>query len=353
MSAHERRQALRDAFLRILAMAKGAAALCICGDLYEHEHVTADTENMLVAKLAEIDCPVLLLPGNHDPYMPGSVYQRAEWPTNVHVFTTSEPERFDLTDELAIWGIAYTTRELGPEVVRNFRVPDDGRTHLLMLHGSLIDGFPEAGSDHLPVTSQELDATGADFVMLGHYHRAGIHDSVCYPGSPEPLTWGETGEHAVNVLTVDASGAHPDLHPINRLSFDSLELDVTGATSSTDVEERVRDSIADRSDAGLTLRLVLTGEIDKGCELHPDDVAERCGAGVADLVVEDDTIPAYDLDEIAREPTARGRFVAALLARAQQQPEEKQLAEQAARAGLRALEGRRDLVSLAGAESGL
>src|SRR3954471_19429572 len=79
-SAAARRQALRDAFLRIVERARTCDALVVAGDLYEHEHVTGDTANMLVHAFASLECRVLLLPGNHDPHLPGSVYERAPWP---------------------------------------------------------------------------------------------------------------------------------------------------------------------------------------------------------------------------------------------------------------------------------
>ncbi len=46
-SASARRSALRDAFVRIVERARTCDALVIAGDLYEHEHVTGDTANML------------------------------------------------------------------------------------------------------------------------------------------------------------------------------------------------------------------------------------------------------------------------------------------------------------------
>ena len=140
LGAAKRRHDLVDALAQILDLARehDAMALCIAGDLYEHEHVTADTEATLVSKFRELDRPVLLLPGNHDPYLPGSVYQRADWPENVHVFTSSEPEPYEIDGDTVVWGVAYTGRELREETLLSFRAPKDGRQHLLLLHASLI-----------------------------------------------------------------------------------------------------------------------------------------------------------------------------------------------------------------------
>ena len=353
LTGRERRNALHDAFFRIVDLARTADALCIAGDLYEHEHVTGDTENMLVSKLGELPCPVLLLPGNHDPHLPGSLYERAAWPDNVHVFRTLRPEPFELSREVVVWGIAYTARELRPDIVRSFRAPGDGRVHLLLLHGSLVGSFLGAESDHLPVTDDELAQTGAAFVMLGHFHGGIVRGNACYPGSPEPFNWGERGLHGVNLLTIDAADVRSDLRPINKLSFDELELDVTGATSGAVVEEQIRKNIETKIDPGRTLRVVLTGEIDQMCEINSLELGERCEEGFADVLVDDRTVPAFNLQEIALEQTVRGRFVSALLKRAEENPDESARALAAARTGLRALDGRTDLVGLAIDRGGL
>jgi DNA repair exonuclease SbcCD nuclease subunit len=346
MTGRDRRRRLWEALSRIVDLAQEADALCIAGDLYEHEHITRDTQQGLVHLFGDLECPVLLLPGNHDPYVPGSVYERTDWPANVHVFGRSEPELVELTDDIVVWGIAYTGRELRPEVVRRFRAPNDGRTHLLLLHASVIGGFVGAEGDHCPVTTEELAATGAHFVMLGHHHAGRSFEQACYPGSPEPLGWGERGLHAVNRLGVGEGRVASELQPINRLSFEERELDVTGFASSAEVEQSLRAKLAGLANSGRSVRVVLRGETAPTCEVRADQLTARCGEGLAGLDLRDETVIAFDLEAIAEEETVRGRFVRDLLERANGQFEDETLYLDAARAGLRALNGdRRALVA--------
>ncbi len=83
---------------------------------------------------------------------------------------------------------------------------------------------------------------------------------------------------------------------------------------------------------------MLTGEIEPGCEIDVRSISERCGAGLTELAVIDRTVPAYDLDAIARERSVRGRFVARL--RHSGDP----AAHEAILAGLRALDGRAEVI---------
>jgi DNA repair protein SbcD/Mre11 len=345
-SAAARRQALRDAFLRIVERARTCDALVVAGDLYEHEHVTGDTANMLVHAFESLECRVLLLPGNHDPHLPGSVYERMRWPANVHVFRRSEPEAVELADGLVLWGVAYTGRELDPAIVRRLRLPCDGRRHLLVLHAAVSSAFATADAGHCPLTPAELDATGADSVLLGHFHRGAIEGVACYPGSPEPLTAGERGMHAVQILELDESGIHRALEPIARLSFEELEIDISGTASAAELEHRLAGEITPRRDAGRTLSATLVGEIDPVCEVHTAELGRRLGDGFAAIAIRDETQPAIDLEALAEQPTVEGRFALRMLTCAADEPARGDLYLDAARAGLRALAGQREPVDV-------
>jgi len=344
-AARRRRLALRDALERVVEQAREADALCIAGDLYEHEHVSDDTQSMLVRAFGSLGRPVLLAPGNHDPHLPGSVYARAPWTPNVHVFRSPSPEPVSVGDGVVVWGLGYVARELDPAVIRRFRVPADGRRHLLLVHASLVgdgQGAPGADAGHCPVTRAELDATGADAVLLGHFHAGRVSGRACYPGSPEPLTWGEReGMHGVNRVHACADGVRHDLTMVNRLRFSELELDVTGAGSGAEVERLVFDALPPGDD-GLSVRVALVGAVAAGCELRPEELSERCADGLLELSVVDRTAPAVDLDGLATEPSVRGRFVAALLERARLEPAGAERYLAAAHAGLAALDGGSD-----------
>ena len=66
-------------------------------------------------------------------------------------------------------------------------------------------------ADYRPVTRTQLQSTGAAYVMLGHFHDGRGDGFLCYPGSPEPLDWGERSggqaqAGAEVVVTVKDSG---------------------------------------------------------------------------------------------------------------------------------------------------
>ncbi len=120
-----RRAELRDALERALTLGAdhGVEAVCIAGDVYEHDYVREDTVAFLRDLLAAAAVPVLVTPGNHDPYLPGSVWERTQWPANVHIFSDDRIEPCALAGGLTVWGAAFTARHCSTNAVEGWRAP--------------------------------------------------------------------------------------------------------------------------------------------------------------------------------------------------------------------------------------
>ena len=86
---NRRRQALRRVFERILTRAQAwpADAVLIAGDLYDHRRISRDTIAFLREQFERIrPIPILIAPGNRDPFTPASPYASEAWPANVFIF---------------------------------------------------------------------------------------------------------------------------------------------------------------------------------------------------------------------------------------------------------------------------
>lgn len=336
---NRRRAQLRDALVRALGLAseRRVDAICLAGDVYEHETVRQDTAAFLASRLADAGVPVLVAPGNHDPHLPGSVWARTAWPGNVHVFSDDRLEPFELPGA-TVWGAAFTARLCSTNCLSGWRAPAGGGPHLLLLHGALTGEQWADEPAHRRITRAQLESSGVAYAMLGHFHQGRADTLLCYPGSPEPLGFGEReGSHGAAILEVSDAGVECELVSLARRVYAAQTVRVDGATSADQVEAAVVKATAGH--AGHVLELTLEGEVDPGCEIAPAVLEERCGEGLEDLRVRDATRPAYDLAAIAREPSVRGRFVARLIDSPQP------YAREALLAGLRAMDGRRDMVA--------
>lgn len=345
--ARRRRQGLRDALERVIAVADevGADVLLCGGDLYEHERVTPDTAAFLRRTLGDAGRPVVVAPGNHDWFGPTSVYAQVAWPPNVHVFTEARLRPLELADGLTLWGAAHLAPANTSGFLEHFAV-DRGGVHLALFHGSERSSLVFEGDGkrpHAPFDADQVDRAGIQHAFLGHYHRPRDATHHTYPGNPEPLTFGEDGRRGAVVAEVAGDGSvRRERRSVAVTAVHDLHVDVDGCTSL----QEVRDLVAERV-AGLdgVARLTLGGELAPTVDLRPEtdlalDALPAGASGLDALLVRPGRLTvAYEIDAIAAEPTVRGQFVRDVLEADLGDDERRRVLA----AGLRALDGRDDL----------
>ncbi len=340
--ATKRRWELRDALRRIvdLAIERQCNVITVGGDLYEHDRVTADTRNFLVDQFGRFPGRVLVAPGNHDPYKPDSLYHRTDWPTNVHIFQSMawQPVEFE---GVTFWGVGHTGPAIRDNLLRELRT-DPNSISVALLHGSDMRAVPDGKQTHAPFDPADVDACGARFVLLGHYHRMRVwpeKEPRCgYPGSPEPLDFGEEGTHYVLEVIIEEASVGVEALPVNSVCY-RVERVYVGAMSSSD---EVRDAIVRLAGAsGRTddiLRVVLEGQVEPEIEIDAAALLNVTAECFRYLDVVDGTVPAFDLVMLGEERTTRGAFVRKLVKRIDgaATDEERARLENALRYGLQA-----------------
>jgi DNA repair exonuclease SbcCD nuclease subunit len=338
--AATRREELRAAVRRFVDLALDSAAdiVTIGGDLYEHDRATLDTGNFLRQQFERLGAvPVLIAPGNHDPYAPDSLYRRVEWPANVTLFREPRFTPVDVLPGLTIWGAGHDGPALRRNLLEGFRVQGPGR-HLLLFHGSDLGAVPAGKTVHCPFRAEDIGVSGADFALLGHYHGPRLHRGpsplFAYPGSPEPLDFSEEGPHGVLRLDVSESGVQAELVEAGKVSYRTREIDVAGVTSS----DELRSAIADIPGGGI-VRVVISGQLQPDVDINVEALYATCAELFDFLEIVDRTEPGHDLDQLAEESTTKGMFVRLMRSRIDRLSDaEREVAEEALALGLRAFD---------------
>jgi DNA repair exonuclease SbcCD nuclease subunit len=339
--AKERRAEVFATFRRCLGIARerDADLVTIGGDLWEDENVTLDTRRSVAHELGLLGLPVVMISGNHDPLIPGGNYARTSWPANVHLFSMSSPSEHKIGG-VSLWGLSWGAEPLVADFLAAFRAPHDEGRQVLLIHGTAQSVGVAFEGAHCPFAPSAARSAGFDLVLAGHIHQASYNEGVVYPGSPEPLGWGETGRHCCALVHLGPDGVDVDLIDVNARSYKTVDVDCDDAGSSAEIGTRIDAAIAALEAPHTTcLRVRLTGTIDAACEVDVVQLQRDRGVHVSVLALEDHTHAAWDLDALARSPTADGRFVAKLkvLIDAATDPAEREVAELALDAGLRAM----------------
>jgi DNA repair exonuclease SbcCD nuclease subunit len=311
-----RRAALAEAFVRIIDLARecGADALTFGGDLYEAQRAGPQTARFLFEHFARFGKPIYIAPGNHDPYAARSLYARDDLPLNVRVFAEPVWNAFPLAEDITLYGFGHTPAD-PPRPFAHARFERPG-TRIALVHGSDEDRMPPDKRPTAPFTLAEIAASGAALALAGHFHGGYVERSgaaqLAYPGSPEPIKFGERGTHGALIVRIDAGVVHVEPVELARTRLRDLSVDLAGASSEHAIGTAVETVLADAGGRDF-VRLRLHGAIERGTRLDRDLLFEHYGTALGGLELIDETTIA-DYAALAEEPNVRGHTIADLLA---------------------------------------
>jgi DNA repair exonuclease SbcCD nuclease subunit len=283
--------------LRIKAAELKVDFILLAGDIFD-DHTVSRQDSSRAFPILESSanaCPVFIISGNHDPLVPGGVWDRDPWMREqphlrIHCLRTAEPVRVPSLpvtifpcplrqrrsmDDPTSW-IAKYPRQDDPNVFR-----------IGLAHGSLnIMRLPE--DDHL-IRPDAAEYYGLDYLALGHWHKRFLHKSsdgierTAYSGTHEPMSFADAttglstgwesysadgdaerfrddGHGNALLISIESPQSPPKIESVevSRLRWSAEERDLTGQSLGSLIKE-----YSGKDAPELTiLRLALKGVID-------------------------------------------------------------------------------------------
>lgn len=317
---------------------QNADLVLLAGDLFDGEMTYRETIEQLRDALGSMCARVFIAPGNHDFYSVGSPYATLAWPENVHIFKSGAIERVELRSlSCAVYGAAFTAAAQEQSLLEGFRAPEDGLTHLMVLHGDMS----AAEARYSPLRKEQIERSNLDYLALGHthlhdgFHKAG-KTTYAYAGCPEGRGFDELGDKGILCGTVEPGKAELQFIPFARRRYEILCVDVTGKNPA----DALRSSLPESTARDL-YRVIFTGETDeRGIDIKA--LEERFAPDFFRLELRDRTRIKQDVWARSGEDSLRGLFLRELRTKYEAAAEESERIkiEQAVRFGLAALDGR-------------
>jgi len=305
-----RREDIKKAFLNIIKEVRESNAdlLLISGDLYEHQYIARRTMDWLHMVLSEAKVPVILLPGNHDPYLRNSWYRAWDWPSNVHILSNENPHLILDKPGVNLYGIGFSAfKEVKPDFSL---VPEPMKDYfnMLMLHGTLDMDFTQ--HDYMPVASSELKALNYDYYALGHFHSIKQDYNIINPGSPEPLGFDEPGAHGAFFVTLSNDGEKTQVETrffeTATRAYHDKTLDITGCKTLDEVRIRILEITEGLDSQRDLVRVTLKGRTE--LNIDPKTLNQMFSHWLY-FKIRDNTGAAFDLDSLEKDPSLKGAFV--------------------------------------------
>jgi DNA repair exonuclease SbcCD nuclease subunit len=220
-------RARMDVVVSILDVARRNAvnAILCAGDIFDDPEPAADFWEGLAKIFLGRNGPhppLFLVPGNHDPLTPESVWAprhpfRARLPAWVHVV-----DRDDFVYKIAPNAVLYArpcrskAGENDLAMALPAREPGDERLRIGCVHGSTFD--LDGHQTNFPIRLDAGVQRGLDYLAIGDTHSfrdatPNLPVPTMYPGAPEPTAFDDAGAGSVALVALFRRGLRPRVDP--------------------------------------------------------------------------------------------------------------------------------------------
>jgi DNA repair protein SbcD/Mre11 len=316
-----------------LALSEKADLFLIAGDLFDSnvqprrsvERVAAELKRLAAAKIRTV-----VIPGTHDAYDRSSIYRAYDlkalsgstpdddW---VTVLTPERPSIHITTCDVVVHGPVFATKRAPHSPLQDLDVAGQrakAAWQVGMVHGALsIPG--KTDRDDVVITTDEIAASGLDYLALGHWHsaqqaRAGTV-TYAYAGAPEPIAVDQ--DRAGKVLSVQLEDTPTGRNvtvterSVGRTRFEKLDLDAAGVTT----QPAFIESLNRKGNPDLVLDVRIVGVRPDDLDLHPEEIENALAPSFLKVRVRDLSIPPLTEGTLPSPDTIAGAFIRDMEAR--------------------------------------
>ena len=309
--------------------------LFISGDLYEHKYIKKTTIEYINNLFKEIPNTLIFIsPGNHDPYLKNSYYNKFNWNENVKIFK-NKIEKIE-TENANIYGFGFDDFYCTDCGIENLEIEEKNKINILVIHGTL-NGASLEEKQYNSIKSKTLEEKGFDYVALGHIHKLDYNtyenQRIVYPGSTASLGFDELGQHGMIVGELDKEKIKLEFIPIDETEFIIQNLDITQINSKEELKEKINELNMEENNL---IEIYLTGK--RNFEIDTYEI-KKFITNEKIIKIKNKTKINYNLEIIAEENTLKGIFVKKMLDKYNllENEEEKSILENSIEIGLESL----------------
>ena len=316
-----------------LALVEKVDLFLIAGDLFDSnvqprrsaERVAAELKRLVDARIRAV-----LIPGTHDVYDRASIYRAYDLATMagstadddfITILRPDVPYVHLPACDVIVHGRVFATKRAPTSPLPGFTADIDGIAatwRIGMVHGSVaIPG--KTDRDEVVITTDEIAASGLDYLALGHWHSAQVSKAgdvtYAYAGAPEAVALDQDRAGKVLLVELDEVGGNRtisvDERQVGRTRFEKVEIDA----STIATQHALVDALAARGDPDLVLDVRLTGVRPDELDLDTDEIEAALAMAFLKVRVRDRSVPALTDGPLPSPDTIAGSFIRDLEAR--------------------------------------
>jgi len=226
---------------------KGVDFILVAGDTFEDNAVS----RLLVQKVADIlakaKVPIYIIPGNHDPLVPGSVWEHPAWESCKNIQILCEESTVEIPG-----GVLYPCplkEKYSRKDPTSWISVDkkDKKIHVGLAHGT-VEGV-QSGSPDYPIPRDAASKKGLDYLALGHWHSTTLYKDangaprMAYSGTHETTKFGERDSGNVLIVEISQKSASPKITQIHTsdLFWRTVEFEIKKPGYLPELRQRIED----------------------------------------------------------------------------------------------------------------
>ena len=316
-----------------LALAEQADIFLIAGDLFDSNVQPRRSVERVAAqlkRLADSKIRTVLIPGTHDCYDRSSIYRTYDLKTLagsgpdddfVTLLTPERPSIHLKACDAIVHGPVFATKRAPYSPLRDLagKAGDPPATWRIgMVHGSIsIPGKTER--DDVVFTTDEIGATGFDYLALGHWHSAqqsragGV--TYAYAGAPEAVALDQDRAGKVLIVELEEVDGRRLItvqeRQVGTTRFEKIEVDA----ATIKAQPALIETLGRRAHPDLVLDARVVGVRPDELDLHLDEIEAALAPSFLKVRVRDVSLPALTEGALPPVDTIAGAFIRDLEAR--------------------------------------
>ena len=315
-----------------LALAEKVDLFLIAGDLFDSNTQPRRSVERVAAELGRLAkgrVRTVIIPGTHDVYDRSSVYRAYDMaalagtrPADelVTVLTPERPWIHLAAIDAVVHGPVFATKRAPHSPLRDLAAVETppATWKIGLLHAALaIPGRTD--HDEVVITTDEIAASGLDYLALGHWHSAQTakagNVTYAYPGAPEPVALDQDRAGKVLLVELDEGGGRRSVkveeRQVGRTTYLKLEVDAATVVS----QPVLVDVLAARANPDLVLDARLVGVRRDELDLDLQEIETALAPSFLKVRVRDASVPALTEGPLPSPDTIAGAFIRDLEAR--------------------------------------
>ena len=309
-----------------LALEEKVDLFLVAGDLFDSnvqprrsvERVAAELARLVAGKVRSV-----VIPGTHDVYDRASIYRAYDLEAMAgsgpddDLVTVLRPDRPYVhlqACDVVVFGPVFATKRAprSPFDGLDTAIVPEATFRIALIHGAIsIPG--KTDRDDVVVTTEEIAASGLDYVALGHWHSAqqaragGV--TYAYAGAPEPVALDQDRAGKALLVELDAAASGRTVtveeRQVGRTRFEKLRIDAAAIAS----QPAFIEGIAKRADPDLALDVRIDGVRPDELDLHLDEIETALAPSFLKIRVRDTSLPALTGGVLPSPDTIAGAFI--------------------------------------------